>query len=362
MNHSDDWINDEQKLFERKKYFRSIKPSVTVLPQHLQAMQFLCSNGHAFKLDLLAPLLPVRSTVSELLWVPTGFHDKCPVCGVDTEIPLPKTKKRTGIALAYGDEALRRYDGKVIVTYSFAISPSGESKREKLKEQYFSLKRRLLPAIDPSRWTAHMLVLFSQGERQRSATFSGLSTDDAVNFLKEVGNLVSTTEISIFNSAATFASPTTYNKKFEKAAKKRVFEHLYFNLIYSAGIVGAAPKLVMEKSGQDGWIKSLDNGARLTLMWPYLANGLAIPKVDFRPPAFHWMLEIADCFSFVVARYLYQTAELEKGTRTSRDVDPGWFGEVFYMGFKSEDTATGLTSAKYPLGVFASAPLHDAEA
>jgi hypothetical protein len=79
-----------------------------------------------------------------------------------------------------------------------------------------------------------------------------------------------------------------------------------------------------------GWVFQLLH-RRMTLLWPWITNGLPVMSPQFVEPKFSIYLEIADIVSFVIARYLYCLGKRAGGESSNPEIDPSELGLVRYI-------------------------------
>ncbi len=352
-----DWVNKEQKdfYFNRNK-FKNTKQLAMYYPKHLDEIQLECVNGHVFIpkwLEKRYPLMPLRLRDGQLLQ-PVTAKTPCPLCDELTDIKLPVNQNYIGDAHLYGDESMRDFNNKIIMSYTLVAQPREEEVHREFKAKFLALKKELVPNLPEKNWTLHYLVLMNEGLRMREKHLAHLTKAQVLEFSKNLGKLISNypNQLVKWNCSGVFEKPIKYKKKQEQELKSRVYFPLIGRVITELTDSAMSPHIHFERTNSDGWAKNLFNGGRLTLMWPFISRVLPVPNPTFNPPSDSIYFEIADFISFVIARYLFVIGKRAEGESIEFDCLPSWLGEIRYLGYTTTGTCLFKTESEYPLKAF----------
>jgi hypothetical protein len=352
-----DWINKEQKdyYFNQKKRDRTPQ-NVMYYPADLNKISLKCINNHTFKpnwLEKRFPSMPFRLRSGEL-FQPITANVSCPECSEYTEINLPTNPNYTGDVKLYGDEAIRDFNNKIIMSYSVISQPRDENIHKEFSTAFLELKKTLAPKLSPKSWTLHYMDLMNAGLRSKQPHLKHLTKDQVLDYSKKLGELISKypDQITKWNCTGVYIKPTQYKKKQEQELKSRVYYPLIGRIITETTDSSISPHFYFEQTGSDGWAKNLFNGGRLTLMWPFISHVLPVPNPKFVHPTDSIYLEVADFISFVIARYLFVVGKKAEGENIDFECLPSWLGEVRYLGYSNTGTCLFETEIDYPLKKF----------
>jgi hypothetical protein len=354
---SNDWVNKEQKDFYfNKNKFKHTKQLVMYYPKHLDEIHLECVNGHVFTpkwLEKRFPLMPFRLRDGQLL---QQFSAKtpCSSCNELTDIELPINQKYIGDSHLYGDEAIRDFNQKIIMSYTLVAQPRKEEIHNEFKEKFLALKKKLVPNLPESSWTLHYMVLMNKGLRMKEKHLAHLTKKQVLEFSQKLGELISNypEQLVKWNCSGVYEKPIKYKKKEEQELKSRVYYPLIGRVITEHTDSGMSPHIHFERTNADGWAKNLFNGGRLTLMWAFITRMIPVPNPTFQPPTDSIYFEIADFISFVIARYLFVIGNRAEGKNLEFDCLPSWLGEIRYLGYKNTGTCMFETGSEYPLEKF----------
>ena len=189
-----DWVNKEQKdhYFNKKKLERTTQ-NVRYYPKELDKITLTCRNNHTFTpnwLEKRFPSMPFRLRDGQLLQ-PITAQVKCSICDESTDISLPANSKYLGDVNLYGDEAIRDFNEKIIMSYSFVSQPRKQDVHLKFKSEFLALKKELVPQLPPDKWALHYMNLMNDGQRERINYLSSLTKNDVLIFSKKLGDIIS---------------------------------------------------------------------------------------------------------------------------------------------------------------------------
>lgn len=353
---SDDWINKEQKHYFNKNRYERTKQLVKYYPKELDQITIKCINGHVFTPNWLEkgfPAMPFRMPDGQLLQK-VSAQTPCIVCNEFTDIKLPVNQKYIGDSHIYGDEAIRDFNGKIIMSYSLVSRPRKEEVHQEFKAKFLALKKELVPSIPAENWTLHYMVLMNRGARMKEKHLAHLTKEQVLEFSRKLGELISNypNQLVKWNCSGVYEKPIPYKKKEEQELKSRVYYPLIGRVITEHTDSSMSPHIHMERTNADGWAKNLFNGGRLTLMWAFISRCLPIPNPTFQPPSDSIYFEIADFISFVIARYLFVLGKRAEGDHLEFECLPSWLGEIRYLGYTNTGTCLFETESEYPLKTF----------
>jgi hypothetical protein len=354
---SNDWVNKEQKdfYFKRNK-FQNTKQLVKYYPKYLDEIYIQCANGHVFTpkwLEKRPPLMPLRMRDGQLLQ-PISAVTPCTSCNELTDIKLPVNQQYIGDCHLYGDEAIRDFNKKIIMSYTLVAQPRKEEIHREFKAKFLALKKELVPSLPAKSWTLHYMVLMNRGLRMKEKHLAHLTKNNVLEFSQKLGELISNypNQLVKWNCSGVYEKPVQYKKKEMQELKSRVYYPLIGRVITEHTDSGISPHIHFEGTNDDGWAKNLFNGGRLTLMWAFISRMLPVPNPTFHPPSDSIYLEIADFISFVIARYLFVVGKRAEGEHLEFECLPSWLGEIRYLGYTNTGTCLFETESEYPLENF----------
>lgn len=348
-----DWVNKEAFRFLSSKAFDRTAVKVKHCPETLTAGNLTCNCGHTFSPNLLdkRPLCKVlRDRTGHLIRQRACFVP-CPSCGACVLVNLPIKPFRNWLKI-YSDEAERRVDGKRIFVYSLVSYSGSNEDYESFSMHIQDVKRSMAPSADPNAWQIHLKELMSGDERNGAPHLKHLSLSDVRNGVTNVLEIVRAAtlvkKLNIYCAVGISASDNLTQQQ-ELAAKEELFSCLLLQVIEDATRHGFGIEIFCERTGSDGWLTHLFDGGRLTLMWPFLTNGLPVRSPQFVKPTFHSLLGIADFASYIVARYLYCIGKKAKGIPATPDFLPDQLGEVVYLLAASNGDVIKEMAPRFPL-------------
>ena len=348
-----DWVNVEFARFLRRRVYEQTEPNLVYYPEHLRSIFFTCPNGHMVSpswLEKRPPILPFRPRQGGLFFQ-TAAELMCTTCQDKFHIELPVASPWLGEISLYGDEAFRDIDidkncARYCVTYTLISRPILEADDFRLTDEFSRLKRQHFGHSN----RVHCKELFhSRGQ-------GGPTTEQASAFIGEVADLIASFygKIVVFNAAGVTYKPENFKKREVNIRKALVFGPLVQTVIESLTKQGRSPRFIFERTGDDGWAKNLLFGGRLTLMWPFITNGLPVRSPDFVPPTDSDYLELADIISFAVADNIRNRALAREGKvpPAGPRLDLVRLGKVHYQGYTESGDVLSSVCAGYPWDKF----------
>jgi hypothetical protein len=349
-----DWVNAEAARFLKRSIYEQTEQRVVHFPEHLLgALTFTCPQGHSVSpswLEKRHPIQPFRARQGGL-WRQNAAELVCNACGTSFFIELPNVSPWLGEVALYGDEAFRDIDTakggpRYCVTYSLVSRPVLEEDDQRLIDQFHALKRKHFGHAD----RVHCKALF------HARTRGGPTPEQASAFIGEVADLIAEFygKVAVLNAAGVTYKPTQFKKREIETRKALVFGTLIQLAIEELTKQGRSPRFFFERTDADGWAKNLFAGGRLTLMWPFITNGLPIRSPEFVLPTHSEYLELADIVSFAVADNIRNRAMEREGMASPPGprLDLARLGKVQYQGYTESGDALSRASVGYPWEVF----------
>lgn len=332
MNH---WINAEVARYLNRKVYEKKKVLLHHVPVELDNYEIECINSHSFKPDWLKKRYPTSVFYGKEIGLiqETQCNVKCPSCGGNAIFKIPVKACTRNIDI-FGDEAKRIVNGKTVFVYSF-ISFSGSSDRKlEFEKRFLEIKSSFTSVAPPESWVLHMTELLSGNKRKESELFSTLDRKDVLLNLNKLLELIKefneSYEINLYSAVGIYLGETL-KKHEEVTAKEAVYTSCLMRVIKETTDHGIAPKFYFERTGSDGWAKTLFDGGRMTLVWPWVTNGIPVMSPKFVEPEFSLYLEIADIVSYILGRYLFCLGKRVEGQDSHPDINPCKLGLVRYV-------------------------------
>lgn len=329
------WINAEVMKYAKRKNYEKAVVRLKHIPKELSSYKLKCPNGHQFKPNWLEKRFPTSVFYSEKkgLLKQASCYVKCTECGELSTFNIPDVNCTRNLDI-YGDEAFRCVDGKTIFVYSFvSFSGSSEAKSE-FEEEFREIKAGMSPGAPPDSWVIHMKEILSGSKRLRNPVISHLGKNDAMDWVMKTINLIAKYnnkfDINLY-SAVGIAVGVNLKKHYKFICQEEIYTSALMKVIKETTDHELAPKFYFERTGNDGWAKTLFESGRMTLLWPWITNGLPVMSPKFVEPTHSIYLEIADIISFVIARYVYCIGRRVEGDGAVAEIDPSSLGLVRYI-------------------------------
>ncbi len=346
------WENKEALRFNKLGAVDKTDVYLEHVPENLLEIKVNCKYGHSFKPEWLKKVTPAsvfRIGPNELLRQ-SSTNIKCPICDIDVAFNLPQAKYKKDIDI-FGDEAFRQIDNKNISVYSF-VSFSGNKHNEKLfKEEIDRVKKVMAPSINPDDWTIHMTELYSKEKRVRKNYLRHHTQDSIHKCIKEILKIIKCfTNDKHLNTwvAVSLAKGKKLSKDERLYTLRSTYASALTRVIDENTKSGFSPKIYFERTGSDGWAKNLFDGFRLTLLWPYMTNGLPVMTPKFIEPHESIYLELADIISYITARHLFCIGKRASGKSVECEFNTKNLGIIRYIITQKDTDWLYLNSVGFP--------------
>jgi hypothetical protein len=307
------------------------------VPQELLDIRLKCAAetcAHEFPIPFkerqarpIEPIFPMDydKQTNDRYWVCQSTQINCPNCGKKVTLALPLQNAKATITL-FVDEAKRQIGDKEL--WLFAASGADSRAIEGVCERLRTLKRTLVPNIDPDTWRLHMTELWHGDERKKHPVYSRPDFPDARRLVKEVAAFIRN-EGDLFK----IVSFSLREKSALAPAKRTAFQSLLIQTIHCLTERGAAPELRLDaerpkslKSQLTAWSEEVITEQRHLLLFPFLTRGIPIPKPAFVKPTETSCVEVSDFIAFWTARTISRRLN-----GLSLDFDLGDLGTLWYF-------------------------------
>lgn len=347
----DHWINQEAIRFKKRGAFERTNVHLRHVPTRLEKISFDCECGRTFKPDWLKKTYPATCFYlgNSKYLNQKQVNVKCPYCCKSQAVEFPSLVRSRSVSI-YGDEAFRTVSNRNILTYSFVYFKDSQSER-RFREGFRKIKAAISPSVSPVDWTLHLKELMSGDCRKKAPQFERLDKSDLVGHINSLLDLIASytnsDELTIFSAIGICEGHNLKGKIFQEA-KSQIYASALLPIIDELTGNSFSPEFYFERTGSDGWAKNFIDGARLTLVWPYLTRGVPVKSPEFVAPDHHFLLEIADVVSYLMARSLYLVFN-EVSSPADKEFDPAQFGKIRYV-ITTPDGGYGLwTRKKFPV-------------
>lgn len=177
----------------------------------------------------------------------------------------------------------------------------------------------------------------SSEKRAQNEHLSHLKQNDVIQIVRELMKIIrdctQEKSLNIYCGIGIANRDIQADKKIHIQAKSHVYNSVLMRIVRTTTLQNIIPHFYFERTNNDGWAKNLFDSARLTLLWPFITNGLPVKSPVFVEPSFSLYLEVADLISYVQARHLFtigKMAESKNVTRSS-EFNPAEFGNIMYV-------------------------------
>lgn len=282
------------------------------------------------------PIQYSKSATPDIFWVPMTIPVICKIesCRYSFHLNTPEKKVESKWHL-YGDEAAR-YISEPLQTYSdvpinfFTISLvfCHITKQEKLKNEIIELKKTLGSHLDYSK-PLHFYKIWNTNQFFETKS-------EKIEFAFKFANI-----IKKFNNNLLFYSFSSCSKILNSDDRaviinKQKHETFQVSLLTTLAILRENQKSVKwifdnvsdSSSGKvrtEGWAEEIFLGLQYTRQFTWLSARSVVEKAEFVQPGSHYLLEIADFISFVVAREFDLTSRGQ-----DIEISSARFGKGFY--------------------------------
>lgn len=337
-----------------KKRFLSLNQTFNFVPDFLQDLKVWCNTCQK---NISPPWLLKRTPVEVELgingqvWVPASTNFECQHCNTTITLQLPQVKQTSRYTF-FGDEAHRTTGNLWLTTYSLVGALHRD--RDKFNDQILQLKQEVEPSLSPEAWKIHMKEIMSGQERNKHPVFSSWDRNRVNSLCDGIFDLIKNygPAIMVANASCIFHLPR--NARNISRTKETVRNDVYLGLITTiidmATRCGVRPVFafdgeVRRKNGTYAtpWASDVFHGAKLNLVFPFIARGILIEEPKIVVPGSYPGAELADFVSFVIARFLYKKLRNEE-----IDLDPKRFGKIIYVGFTPTGDILERNLDRYP--------------
>lgn len=298
------------------------RPAPGLVPQELLSKVFECTSCKAnVKVPWLEkmefPQQPFQPVGKDGHWVPVSIPLECHVCKTKMDARIPIIEKESRWSL-YGDEA-GRYIANPLIKYSteplnfFCITLVGlhQTKQVRVKRKIQSLKRKICPDRDPESWSHHFTKIWSS--KSGSGDFLLKNKEEKISHAKKFAKIIAQSrhEMVTFNISGCLRMP---NDKRDRAShlkyqKEEIFAQSILMTLMLMRDQNKSVEWVFDNvkdttNGQrtEGWAEECFLGLQYTRLFTWLSSGSTTVKPVFTKPGSHYLLEVADFVSYVVAR------------------------------------------------------------
>lgn len=330
------WINQEGLKFVKKKVYDQTEVNLTHIPIELIHYKVQCENGHIFTPDWLEKRPPFSVFKLE------GGYERqkstrvaCPECGCEANVEFPVAKIEDELNI-YGDEAYRFIDNKSALIYSFLSFSGSQLVQTRFERKIRKVKEKLVPSKNPDEWELHIKDLVSSDKRSNTDYLSHLDSKDVSRAIRDLIKIVRDFNkdkyLNIYCGVGIYDGNIQSDKETKHSCQSNVYNSVLMRVIRETTANNLMPCFYFERTGDDGWAKKLFDGGRLTILWPFIANGLPVKSPEFVEPSFSIYLQIADLISYVVARHIYLIGKsVELGMQQDVEFDSSLLGDIRYM-------------------------------
>lgn len=346
------WINAEALKYTKRKVFDKKIVKLTHTPKELLDYELTCSQGHRFIPNWLGKRFPTSVFFSNKAGLIRQTHCfvKCPQCDEHAVFNIPDVEC-TGNLNIYGDEAFRTVDNKTVLVYSFCSFSGNRENFDIFQSKFWDLKKSLSPSFSPDDWVLHMKELLCPEKRLVEPALAHLKSHEVIDIISKIIDLISIytqkMDLNLYCSVGVVKG-INLKKHHMTVCKESTYTSSLIHIIKETTDHGIAPKFYFERTGSDGWAKNLFDSGRMTLLWPWVTNGLPVMSPKFVKPSFSFFLEIADIVSYIVARHLYCIGKRVEGGNIKAKICPSQLGLVRYILTDAQGDWRPLPSIGFP--------------
>lgn len=349
----DHWINADAVRFRKFAAYNRQEPSLRHIPQELLQLTFHCPNGHQYRhgwLDKVPPTSVLYCQKRGLLRQQSYSLGPCPECDEEICISLPNAPYHGNLQV-FGDEAIREVNGKTAFVYTFLTFNGPIQKMKRFERRVRKIKRAIAPTVSPDAWQLHMKELTTPERVAKAPHLAHLSNSTIERSINDLLHLLGEyrrRNLIYFIVASGVAQGKELKKRERTVIQRDVYGSALLQAISRFTNSGLAPRFYFEKTGTDGWARRYIDGVRLTLIWPFIANGLPVGSPQFVPRSFNLMLELADVVSYVVARTIFCIGRRAEGHCPRNQYDLTAIGDILHVLTMGDGRWEPITCAGYP--------------
>lgn len=321
--------------FIKKRKYKSVNRPLAYIPAFLVGRQYECPGCEkTFVPDWLAkrpPIHPVKLREGGLWAMPVTTHTSCPSCSEDVPIKIPKGSFGEEFHF-FGDEAYRNFGSQYLVNYSLVGVP--KSARSELDRIVAGWKEDIVGVNGGSEiGQIHLTDMWDGVKRKETVGTENLTKADVRKLYSSLAQKLASNEaVRIYSCSVLFnKDPREFKKQLQKL-KEFVALNLIMLSTREITSSGRIPRYHFEDDGKMGWLFDAFERMRLTLMFPFLTNGMPIPAPSLVkkgvPPEHTPGIELADAVCFSAARSAFNLYHSEP-----YDLDMVDLGEVAFVQF-----------------------------
>lgn len=296
------------------------RPPPPLIPKHLLGAEYTCSScKRRNQIDWTKPQpfpkQPIVLTLGEGHLVPTSITQVC-LCGNYNHVPIPTKNIESSWGL-FGDEAERIFSegelpGEPRKAHFFTMTLASMHQNGALRFQrrLNRLKKSVRPDWEPDTWKLHMTEIWSVPPNTKG--FALGSKAEKIRFIRAVANLLRKSRPDLFTMNVSSCRVLTGNESWNKLVKANKQEVFATALMSSLQTMGDNNKSVYwsfdhsvppeKRTGSEGWAEEVFLGLQYSPVFTWLSAGNLVQPPRFRVPGSHYLLEVADALSFLVAR------------------------------------------------------------
>ncbi len=340
---------------------RPIRPAPNLVLQSIEAVKISCpqcgenvSVNWLEKLD--CPIQYSKSATPDIFWVPISIPLTCKVdtCKHSFHAHTPDKKVESKWYL-YGDEAgryidtpLPKYSKLPINFFTITLVFCHIKKQEKLKSELLKLKQSI-PNFDPGT-PLHFYKIWNSKN-------SFLTIEEKTNFAFKVAKIIHDfqTDLMFFNISS--CSKITDKNEQPVIINKQKHETFQVSLLTTLAILREHQKSVkwifdnVQDSSNgvktEGWAEEIFWGLQYTRQFTWLSARSIVDKAEFVTPGSHYLLEIADFISFVIAREFDRSSRGQEVEISSARLGKGFFCSRIGNGDYDSCDSIGLPKRRF---------------
>jgi len=291
-----------------------------LIPKELLGMGYTCSScSRQNQIDWITPQpfpkQPIQHIGGNNHYVPASITQVCP-CGHFNHIPFP-TKASESTWGLFGDEAEREFQegelpGVESKAHFFTISLATIHRDSALQfqQKLSDLKQAVRPDRAPSEWQLHMTNVWNLPPNTDG--FALADKLEKVRFIRNVASLLQKFRPDLFTINVSSCRVLSENDEWRKLVKTNKQEVFATALITSLHLVRSNNKSLIwnfdhnvppeKRNGSEGWAEEVFLGLQYSPVFTWLSAGSLVQSPRFHIPGSHYLLEVADALSFLVAR------------------------------------------------------------
>lgn len=304
------------------------------IPKEIQDKKAICpdckmENEISWTFKNIYPKQPIPTKDNKGHWVPTSISIECSnkKCKKQFHYPVERQKIK-GEIIFYGDEAeriVKQKDVKSINTdisfFCISLVTCHSSRHEELKVRFNKIKKIILPEEEPENWTLHFKEIWSPNRKNKHKF--AVSKATKIAYANEFADILREfqPELGIFNFSGVWELPD--DVKARKVRLKHQKEYIYSQSLVSSLDETRLHEMKIKwffdykkdstkKERKEGWADEIFLGLQYTNLFTWYSAGATVEEPNFVKPGSHFLLEIADFYSFWTARGFLQMLKNQK--------------------------------------------------